>query len=78
MPGFMKKISFALLCLVLVLPTVAPAYTNNGLSIVKALNESSFHDAAGNLIEVLEEPDNTIGVYINGVLDHSARGSSWS
>jgi len=32
-----------------------------------------FYDAAGNLTEVLEESDGTIVVYMNGVLDHSAK-----
>lgn len=73
MTGFLKKISFVLLCLVMVLPTIASASSNNGNKIVSALDESVFYDAAGNLIEVLEESDGTIVVYINGVLDHSAK-----
>ncbi|WP_341280650.1 hypothetical protein [Paenibacillus sp. FSL H8-0537] len=55
MTRFRKKISFLLLCLVIVLPTIASASTNSGDGAVSALDESAFYDAAGNIIEVLEE-----------------------
>ncbi|WP_338554159.1 hypothetical protein [Paenibacillus sp. KS-LC4] len=73
MTRFRKKMSFLLLCFVIVLPTIASASTNSGDGTVSILDESEFYDAVGNKIEVLEESDGTIVVYINSVLDHSAK-----
>ncbi|GEM_PF-4432137 len=68
-----SKICLLLLCLVLVLPTISSASTHNTSRIVGSLDESAFYDAVGNLIEIFEESDGTIVVYINGILDHTAR-----
>jgi len=42
MTGFLKKISFVLLCLVMVVPTIASASDNNGNGVVSVLDESAF------------------------------------
>ncbi|WP_173141183.1 hypothetical protein [Paenibacillus tritici] len=73
MTKYLKRVTFVLMCLVMVLPTLASASPNNENVIVNALEQSSFYDAAGNLTEVVGEPDGTIVVYVNGVLNHSAK-----
>lgn len=71
MKTMIKTVCIFFLCFATIFSSISSAITNS--DNVSSLDEISFFDVKGNLVEVLEESDGTIVVYINGKLDHSAK-----
>ena len=73
MTKFFKTIISAALCITLILPTTLKADASNKDTSVIIKDSYSYTDDQNNLIKIDQEIDGTIDVYINSILDHSAK-----